>query len=232
MKNILPHIKKLIGLQSEQKCGAYTIDEWHVHFRRKRKLDRDQLLEGIQEALALENAPALADIPKLYVQSQLPFVLCLCACVFSLEKETLSTPIIDKLISSLLHSDESVRRFSAIALTEINEVRTLAAVVAGHSHGHGIRTEAAWKLKEFGPEAQEAIPSLISLLEYQNINWRSHYAASEALSSIGEAAKGRLWKQLDSPLKFVRYYCASALDQMGLSELERKKIETILENDA
>lgn len=230
MKKIVQQIKKHLGFKSQLKYGGMTIDEWHYHYRRDRKLDEKQLLLGIKEALGYESEISIEDVPQLYFKTQSLPVLCLCACIFTLE-ETVSDNIIKKLIESLKHREETVRRFSAIALTEINKVSTLSAVVAGNSHGHAIRTEAAWRLKKFGPQAREAISSLISLIEYPKINWRSHYAASEALSNIGEDAKDELLKRLDSSSKSVRYYCALALEQMNNTKLHQKKIENILKND-
>lgn len=230
MKNFFNTIKKSLGLVPESKYGGWTTNEWHYHYRRERKLDEDKIMVGLNDVSGNEIELSISDIEEFYLKSISPIQLCLCCCLFSVEA-TPSAKVIEKLIQSLSHENELVRRFSAIALADINTVESLSAVVKGNNHGHAIRTEAAWKLKEYGKEAEGAVLSLISLIEYKNINCRSHMAASEALASIGAAAKDELSKRLDSTSKSTRFFCADALKEMDNEKVIQDRIEYILEHD-
>ena len=125
------------------------------------------------------------------------------------------------LIAALSDPLETVRRSAAIALVKMNTVAGLAAVVAGHRHGHGIRTQAAFALSEHGPAALPAIPALFALINYDDINWRSHSAAGVALTAIGQDAVPYLVTAIRNGSVRARYESAVALKQIGVpNELE------------
>lgn len=115
------------------------------------------------------------------------------------------------LIAALNDSEEYVRRCAAYALCAIQDLAGLSAVVAGAAHGHGVRSFAAQLIGELGPSAAPAIPALFSLLHYSEINWRSHWAAIEALARIGPAAVPALREALSDPDPEVRRFADIAL---------------------
>lgn len=120
------------------------------------------------------------------------------------------------LIAALQDESELVRRTAAESLLEIGSVRGLAAVVGGSRHGCAVRTQAAFKLAAMKPgEAAEAVPALMVLLQYPHINWRTHYAAVDALRTIGDAAIPSLMNGLLHGSPQVREYAAVALEEMG-----------------
>jgi len=120
------------------------------------------------------------------------------------------------LIAALQDESDLVRRTAAESLLALGSVRGLAAVVAGSRHGHGVRTQAALKLREMKPgEAAEAVPALMVLLQYPRINWRTHFIATDALAAIGEAAIPSLVNALRRGSPHVRRYGAFTLDEMG-----------------
>lgn len=134
----------------------------------------------------------------------------------------------NRLLILLKHQDELIRRISARLLTELGTVETLNAVVAGNNHGRGIRTEAAWKLKEMGKKATAAIPGLIALLRYKEINWRTHVAAQSALSEMGEDSKNVLINLLNDEDRTIQEHAAITLNMMNTSEEIQKRIDNIL----
>ena len=92
----------------------------------------------------------------------------------------------------------------------------MAAVVGGSRHGHAVRTHAAFKLAKMRPgEAAEALPALMVLLQYPYINWRTHFAAVDALRIIGDAAIPSLVNGLRRGSPQVRKYAAIALKEIG-----------------
>lgn len=135
---------------------------------------------------------------------------------------------VDSMISGLNDTSETVRRSAACGLIMIGAVRGLAAVVSGSRHGHGIRTRAAYLLQEIGPSAEEAIPGLMALLNYSDINWRSHMAASLALAAIGAPAIPYLVHSLESGPDHARIQAASVLEEFGLAPDRRELIERVL----
>jgi HEAT repeat protein len=118
-------------------------------------------------------------------------------------------------LAALQDESETIRRTAALALVELDTVDGLAAVVAGSRHGHAVRTEAAHRLRRHGPKASEAIPGLVALLRYREINWRSHMAAAGALAAIGEAALPWLLHMFHHGEPHLRYEAASALKEMN-----------------
>ena len=120
---------------------------------------------------------------------------------------------VDSMISALNAESETVRRSAACGLVMTRAVRGLAAVVSGSRHGHGIRTEAANLLQDIGPSAEEAIPSLMALLNDSDINWRSHMAASLALAAIGTPAIPYLVHSREFGPDHARIQAANALKE-------------------
>jgi len=121
----------------------------------------------------------------------------------------------DALIAALLDGSEAVRRTAASALLDLDTIRGLAAIVAGDRHGHGIRTRAAYRLQQYGPNAAPAIPSLFRLIDYSNINWRSHMAAAIALAAIGDSALPYLIHAVRSGSPSGKDWATSSLHQRG-----------------
>ena len=120
------------------------------------------------------------------------------------------------LIAALQDESELVRRTAGESLLTLGSVRGLAAVVGGSRHGHAVRTRAAFKLAKMKPgEAAEALPALMVLLQYHDINWRTHFAAVSALRTIGDAAIPSLVNGLQRGSPQVRQYAAIALKEMG-----------------
>jgi HEAT repeat protein len=119
------------------------------------------------------------------------------------------------LIAALEDYSETVRRISALALLDVATIRGLSAVVAGSRHGHAVRTEAAHRLGKRGAEAAAAIPGLLALLHYGDINWRSHMAAAYALAAIGAPALPYLFHALTCGDGYPSLYAAIALDSIG-----------------
>ena len=138
----------------------------------------------------------------------------------------------DAMISALNDESETVRRSAACGLVVIGLVRGLAAVVSGNRHGHGIRTRAAYLLRDIGPSAEEAIPSLMTLLNYSDINWRSHMAASRALAAIGAPAIPYLVHSLEFGPDHARSQAASALKEFDLAPDHLEQIERVLEAES
>jgi HEAT repeat protein len=139
---------------------------------------------------------------------------------------------VESMISGLNDESETVRRSAACGLVMIRAVRGLAAVVSGNRHGHGIRTRAAYILQDIGPSAEEAIPGLMALLNYSDINWRSHMAASLALAAIGTPAIPYLVHSLEFGPDHARIQAASVLEELGLAPDRREQIERVLKPNA
>nr|WP_320016339.1 hypothetical protein [uncultured Desulfobacter sp.] len=136
------------------------------------------------------------------------------------------------LIAALHDPLESVRRAAAIALVKMDTISGLAAVVAGHRHGHGIRTQAAYRLAEHGAAAADAIPALYALINYPDINWRSHMAANVALSAIGEKATPFLIHALQHGSDASKSESATALNQLGVPDELRSLVNDILGSES
>lgn len=137
-------------------------------------------------------------------------------CVAAIQLSTESSPDAETaLIAALQDESELVRRTAATSLLLLGTVRSLAAVVGGSRHGHAVRTHAAFKLAKMKPgEAVEALPALMVLLQYPDINWRTHVAAVDALRAIGEAAVPTLVNGLHRGSPQVRKYAAIALNEI------------------
>jgi HEAT repeat protein len=138
-------------------------------------------------------------------------------CVAAMQLSTDSSPEAEAaLIAALQDESEFVRRTAALSLLALRSVRGLAAVVGGSRHGRAVRTHAAFKLAKMEPgEAAEAVPALMVLLQYPYINWRTHFAAVEALQTIGDVAIPALVNGLQRGSPQVRQYAAVALKEMG-----------------
>jgi hypothetical protein len=212
-----------------KKYGSRSTNEWHYDFRSVKKGTLDEIVDSIKsiEKILPEIELKEKDIIKLLLNSNSVPTLCLC-CYAVTKVELISTEVETKLINLLSYPDESVRRFSAMSLTKIGSIKALSAVVEGNNHGHAIRTEAAYKIAKIGSQAVTAIPSLFKLLEYKKINWRTHFAAADALASIGNEAIEPLLKNLDSEDKNLRYYSAIALSSMKPKPITNPQINMIL----
>jgi HEAT repeat protein len=138
-------------------------------------------------------------------------------CVAAIALSSDSSPEAEAaLIAALQDESELVRRTAGESLLALGSVRGLAAVVGGSRHGHAVRTHAAFKLAKMkSGEAKEALPALMVLLQYPYINWRTHFAAVDALRTIGDAAIPALVNGLHRGSSQVRRYAAIALKEMG-----------------
>ena len=122
------------------------------------------------------------------------------------------------LLAALEDESEAVRRTAAEALLELGSIRALAAVVAGSRHGHAVRTHAAFRLRDIGPPAAPAVPALMTLLRYPDINWRSHAAALTALAAIGETAIPVLTRFVRNRDPHLQDYAAEVLKEISAKE--------------
>jgi HEAT repeat protein len=121
----------------------------------------------------------------------------------------------EALIAALQDESEEVRRTAAASLVRIGSVRGFAAVAAGSRHGCAVRTEAARQLGRLKEGARDAVPALMTLLQYPRINWRTHYIAADALAAIGNAAVPSLLRGVSHGTPMVQYYAATALQEIA-----------------
>lgn len=224
MKSIL----KSIALKFfKRKYNGKTIDEWCYHLGSSRTENYHDLIPAIRDAGNIQREIGLDDIAQLHLFSS-DYPLLTLSIFGTLLLDKIPRENINKLITDLSHTDETIRRSSAIVLERIGTVETLSAVVQGKYHGSGIRTIAALHLKKYGEKAQPAIPALLLLLKDRDINWRSHFAAADALASIGNPAKDTLIKNLNSEDYNIQYYSAYALSILKPTPFVNSKIKNIL----
>ena len=208
-----------------------SIADWYSDYDSIKQGTLEELLEGIRiaERLPPNQELTTADLTELLVHSTAAPTWCLC--IYALSKiGAKGTVIEERLLVLLKEEEELVRRFAALALTDIGTVSALSAVVEKQGHGHAIRTTAAHQLAELGPAAEAAIPALLALIAYKKINWRSHYAASRALAKIGAAAVPILLKEVEQEDKQRRYYAAVALSSMEPTPIMNPMLEAILKD--
>jgi HEAT repeat protein len=202
----------------ERLCG-HTAGEWYGFYRSPQYFQGDlasAATAALREALATcEELPDFAVEPwltTLLTTDPRETVRCLAAVKVGLDKLADG----ERALLAALHDEsEIVRRSAALALVALDTVRGLSAVVAGSSHGHAVRTQAAHRLREHGKEATEAIPGLLCLLRDPNINWRSHAAAAGALAAIGESAIPALVQVFEHGEPRLRYFAAMALKELN-----------------
>lgn len=212
-----------------KKYVNYSAIEWYSDYVHYKKAPLQKIIETLKKAEGIaphqEVTPAAL---KELLHSSTSCKTC-CLCIYALSKlEEKDTKVENGLIHLLASREELVRRMAAISLTKIGTVKALSAVVRGHRHGHGIRSIAAEKLEKLGPKALEAVPALLQLLAYPNINWRSHFAGARALTSIGQEAVPVLLEQLKSDNEYLKWYVAHALSQMQPA-IEEPLVQTILQ---
>ncbi len=224
---LLPRSKPL-------RVAGHTAPEWYFLYR-KQKLPLDPACDvaaALCEALTGSNFPSGCDLDSdsclsaLLMTDQREEVRSLAAIKIGINKMKTCE---SGLIAALEDQSETVRRIAALALVDIDTIRGLAAVVAGNNHGHAVRTQAANRLQKRGFEAAEAIPGLLALLRFRQINWRSHLAAVDALAAIGEPAIPFLVHALTNGEPQLRRYAGAVLKFIGksmeFSELIEKELE-------
>lgn len=233
MKQLLKEIMAFILPKghpwSVKRYVDYSVQEWYRDYVHYQKAPLSKIIEVLNrtEGFPLYQEWTTTTLKKLLSSSNscLIGVLCIYA-LYKLEEQ--GATVENSLINLLGSKEELVRRMAAISLTKIGTVKALSAVVAGHRHGHGIRSTAAEKLAKIGPEALEAVPALLQLLAYPNINWRSHFAGARALTSIGQEAVPMLLEQLKSDNYQLKWYVAEALNHMQPA-IEEPLIQKILQ---
>lgn len=226
---ILSFFKSLIIRPSKIKYAGKTLSEWHTCFIHENEVSRAELIEALKQSADIENETNLCELDVIDIFFKTEKVAPICLSIFTLSKfNTCTEHIIIRLTKLLVHKNELVRRYSALFLYHIGTVESLSLVVKGYKHGHGIRTRAAQKLERMGPDAHKAIPALIELIKYKNINWRSHFAAADALASIGPSAIEILLECIESDDSDLQYYSAVALSNMKPEPYINPKIKLIL----
>lgn len=212
------------------KYAGMDLNEWHYNFRTVKNIDLPKIFQAIQdvEQITIQDSNQLFDLITIHQRSKKVISICLCCYAFSKFKNPPPSAI-SKMIADLSHPNEKVRRFSAIALTEISTLDTLIPVVNSNTHSKGVRTLATSKLMEFGAQAEMAIPALFNLIEDSQINYRSHFMAAEVLANIGEAAKESLIANLNHKNENLKYYSAHALSILKPQPYLNSTIKKILE---
>jgi HEAT repeat protein len=211
---------------------ARTAADWYSYYRSPQYFQGDlpsAVTAALRDVIGSESEPPGRDVPSLLsvllTTDSREAVRCLAAVKMGVDKHTACE---GALLAALHGESETVRRTVALALVALDTVRGLAAVVAGSRHGHGVRTEAAHRLRAHGPGAAEAIPGLLKLLSYRDINWRSHAAAAGALTAIGESAIPWLRQVFESGEAHIRYYAAMALKDMNKTPELLASIDAVL----
>ncbi|MEZ6141889.1 MAG: HEAT repeat domain-containing protein [Zavarzinella sp.] len=199
------------------RLAGQTAGEWYVLHRSSYKLDTtvwDLLAQAVLEITSREGS---GTTPTCLIDVLVTDATEVARCVAAIQLSTDPSPEAETaLIAALQDESELVRRTAAESLFRLGSVRGLAAVVGGSRHGHAVRTHAAFKLANLNSgEAKEALPALMVLLQYQDINWRTHLAAVAALKKIGDAAIPALVNGLHKGSPQMRKYAAIALKEMG-----------------
>ena len=86
-------------------------------------------------------------------------------------------------------------------------------------------------LGEHGASAADAIPALFSLINYADINYRSHIAACTALSKIGDRATPYLIHALHHGSHAAKKYSAIALSDIGIEGEHSRLVADILRSE-
>jgi HEAT repeat protein len=118
----------------------------------------------------------------------------------------------------LTHEDPFIRSAAAITIDEMNAENVvfteLIKLLDDKDRYFGPRFYAALAIGDMGPEATDAIPKLIELLEADD---PSRWAAAEALGEIGDAAKEaipKLEELLEDESELVRVKAKEAIDKI------------------
>jgi HEAT repeat protein len=201
----------------EPRLAGRTAGEWYHLHRSPQYRDNtwtESLARAVREVTAGINEEASpARLADVVITDDSEAARCVAAIELSNDRSPAAEAA---LIAALQDESELVRRAVAESLLALGSVRGLAAVVAGCRHGHAVRTHAAFKLAKMQRgEAAEAVPALMILLQYPSINWRTHWAAVDALCAIGDAAIPSLVNGLLRGSQQVRKYAALALKEMG-----------------
>jgi len=198
------------------RCASRTAAEWYFLQRCPQYRDSNwssSLAEAVREITSREPAASLIDF---LVTDSSDAVRCVAAIQLGVDQPANADVA---LIAVLQDESETVRRAAAESLVQIGSVKGLAAVVAGSRHGHAIRTKAALRLAAMNKgHAVDAIPALMILLQYPDINWRTHYAAIDALCVIGDRAIPALRTAYRHGSTQLRNYAAQALTTLNVTE--------------
>jgi HEAT repeat protein len=198
------------------RCAGRTASEWYLLHRYGQHPNASwsaSLAQAVREITAADGDQRPARVIDVLVTDSSEAARCVAAIQLCIDRPP-DTDI--ALRAALQDESELVRRTAAVSFVEIGSVRGLAAVVAGSGHGCAVRTHAAFKLAKMKTgEAAEAVPALMILLQYPYINWRTHWAAVDALCAIGDAAVPSLVNALHHGSAQMRYYAAIALQQIG-----------------
>lgn len=234
MKNILKSIFDFFKTPPEIEYAGKSLYDIQIDIRSRKKYSLEELLDSLKE---IEKTPSEGKLPKekilnIFFESENVPSLCFTSYIVTKLEKIDKEKVVERLIQLLNHEDETLRRIAGRALLKIGDIKGLNAVIGGNYHGHAIRTEASWVIAKMeGEEIKEALPSLLKLLEYKDINYRSHMAAASALANIGEPAKEILLENLNSEDKNVRFYSALALSELKPKPISNSKIKYILEKD-
>lgn len=199
------------------RLAGRTAAEWYALHRKQQYRDAtwsDSLAQAVRDITSgLGEGSSLTRLADVLMTDASEAARCVAAVQLSID----SSPDAEAaLIAALQDESELVRRTAAESLLALGSVRGLAAVVGGSRHGHAVRTHAAFKLAKMKPgETTEALPALMVLLQYPDINWRTHFAAVSALQTIGDAAIPALMHGLRRGSPLLRQYAAIALKEMG-----------------
>jgi len=232
MGNILSYLRRVFFNSPPPKYADWNLDDWCQGFRHHRECDLAKLVKALKEAegIAIDESLNKEDIIKIFLNTDSIATLLIGTHLITKLGEV-SSEVVQYFITLLHHSEEIMRRQAAIALYDVGTVEALAEVIGGNNHGRGIRTAACWKLSKFGEAAAPAIPHLFALLKYREINWRTHWAAAEALASIGEVAKPLLIENLNSSEIYLQHYSAIALSLLKPTPYLTPEVEKIIDEN-
>jgi HEAT repeat protein len=187
------------------------------------KNDRSRLHSGAIEALGAIGSEAASAVPvlkKLLVGKDVHLATAAGLALSEIlpaGSEQLAE-VVPVLVKSLANTSPEIRNQAIFGLGACGRqaLPTLTKLVAGHDKNHDLAWQAAAALALLGPDAEPAIPDLVSALKSKQQSVVAQSAA--ALGAIGPAAKGAV-PQLQALLAHkdivIREYAANALGNMG-----------------
>ncbi|MBI2267673.1 MAG: HEAT repeat domain-containing protein [Armatimonadetes bacterium] len=155
-----------------------------------------------------------------------------------------SCEAVPSLVAALSDEDSDIRANAGMALEEMDCAPTepiLSLAEMCSSEHARTRKYAAEALGKIGPEAREAIPALLLLLEeveddWEEDDWESAYSirnsAAWALGKIGTHALPALLSALKNENEWTRLAAAKALEVMGAEACEAVAAQTEALQDA
>ncbi|MCH2042506.1 MAG: hypothetical protein MK212_00070 [Saprospiraceae bacterium] len=200
--------------KQERKVRGKTLNEWWHYYYVDNSFEEYELFMALNELKPNTFTGLYCEkIDKVFWEASDPFLLTLIIILYY-SRGKFPNNYVERASALLTHKDSSFRRSVGESLVELNDIDGLIAVLEAEDSGRGNMMGAARRLASKGKEAEKAIPALLGMIQYKNINYKGHSFAAEALASIGESARPVLVQCINSKDSHLIEYATYALEML------------------